>query len=98
MVTALLGFVTPLALIVPLILMGWGNGFNMPNAMPRYPPTGAASALMGFVKMIAATLLTLLIGYPPHNTQRNIGLGVAVTGIVGLAGWWTLVLGLSEAT
>ncbi len=33
MATALLGFITPLALIVPLILMGWGNGLNMPNAM-----------------------------------------------------------------
>ena len=46
---------------------------------------------MGFVQMIAAALLTLLIGYLPHTTQWNIGLGVALTGIGGLAGWWTLV-------
>ncbi len=32
-VTAALGYVTPLVLIVPLVLMGWGNGLNMPNAM-----------------------------------------------------------------
>jgi DHA1 family bicyclomycin/chloramphenicol resistance-like MFS transporter len=97
MATALLGFITPLALIVPLMLMGWGNGLNMPNAMANalvsVPANrvGAASALMGFVQMIAAALLTLLIGYLPHTTQWNIGLGVAVTGIVGLVGWWTLV-------
>ncbi|MCX7363745.1 MAG: multidrug effflux MFS transporter [Alphaproteobacteria bacterium] len=97
MATALLGFVTPLALIVPLILMGWGNGLNMPNAMANALASvpanrvGAASALMGFVQMIAAALMTLLIGYLPHTTQFNIGLGVGVTGIVGLAGWWTLV-------
>jgi DHA1 family bicyclomycin/chloramphenicol resistance-like MFS transporter len=97
MATALFGFVTPLALIVPLILMGWGNGLNMPNAMANALASvpanrvGAASALMGFVQMVAAALVTLLIGYLPHTTQWNIGLGVAVTGIVGLVGWWTLV-------
>jgi DHA1 family bicyclomycin/chloramphenicol resistance-like MFS transporter len=97
MATAVLGYVTPLALIVPLMLMGWGNGLNMPNAMANalasVPATrvGAASALLGFVQMIAAALLTLLIGYLPHTTQWNIGLGVAVTGVVGLAGWWALV-------
>ncbi len=95
--TALLGFITPLALIAPLMLMGWGNGLNMPNAMANALASvpanrvGAASALMGFVQMIAAALLTLLIGYLPHTTQLNIGLGVAVTGIVGLLGWWRLV-------
>ena len=95
--TAALGYVTPLALIIPLVLMGWGNGLNMPNAMANalsaVPATrvGAASALMGFVQMITAAVLTLLVGYVPHDTQMNIGIGVAVTGIVGLLGWWTLV-------
>ena len=97
MATAALGYVTPLALIVPLVLMGWGNGLNMPNAMANalsaVPANrvGAASALMGFVQMITAAVLTLLVGYVPHDTQMNIGIGVAVTGIVGLVGWWTLV-------
>ena len=97
MATAALGFVTPLALIVPLMLMGWGNGLNMPNAMANALASvpanrvGAASALMGFVQMIAAALLTLLVGYMSHTTQWNIGVGVAATGIIGLAGWWTLV-------
>jgi DHA1 family bicyclomycin/chloramphenicol resistance-like MFS transporter len=97
MATALLGYVTPLALIVPLMLMGWGNGLNMPNAMANalisVPANrvGAASALMGFVQMVAAALLTLLIGYVPHTTQFNIGLGVGMTGVIGLAGWWMLV-------
>jgi DHA1 family bicyclomycin/chloramphenicol resistance-like MFS transporter len=96
-VTAALGYVTPLVLIVPLVLMGWGNGLNMPNAMANalvaVPANrvGAASALMGFVQMITAAVLTLLVGYVPHDTQMNIGIGVAVTGIVGLVGWWTLV-------
>ena len=104
MATALLGFITPSALIVPLMLMGWGNGLNMPNAMANALASvpanrvGAASALMGFVQMIAAALLTLLIGYLPHTTQWNIGLGVAVTGIVGLVGWWTLVRRLPTAS
>lgn len=95
--TALLGYVTPLALVVPLMLMGWGNGLNMPNAMANalisVPANrvGAASALLGFVQMVAAALLTLLIGYVPHETQLNIGLGVGMTGVIGLAGWWLLV-------
>ena len=97
MATAALGYVTPLALIVPLVLMGWGNGLNMPNAMANalsaVPANrvGAASALMGFVQMITAAVLTLLVGYVPHDTQMNIGIGVAVTGLVGLVGGWTLV-------
>ena len=88
---------TPIELIVPLALMGWGNGLNMPNAMANalsaVPASrvGAASALMGFVQMVTAAVLTLLVGYVPHDTQMNIGIGVAVTGIVGLIGWWTLV-------
>jgi DHA1 family bicyclomycin/chloramphenicol resistance-like MFS transporter len=83
--------------------MGWGNGLNMPNAIANALASvpanrvGAASALLGFVQMIAAALLTLLIGYLPHTTQLNIGLGVAATGIVGLAGWWTLVRRLPKA-
>ena len=95
--TALLGYVTPLALIPPLVLMGWGNGLNMPNAMVNalsaVPANrvGAASALMGFVQMVTAAVLTVLVGYVPHTTQLNIGIGVAVTGLVGLVGWWTLV-------
>ena len=97
MATAALGFVTPLALIVPLMLMGWGNGLNMPNAMANALASvpanrvGAASALMGFVQIISAALLTLLVGYMSHTTQWSIGVGIAATGIVGLAGWWTLV-------
>lgn len=97
MATAALGYVTPLALIVPLVLMGWGNGLNMPNAMANALSSvpanrvGAASALMGFVQMVTAAVLTLLVGYVPHDTQMNIGIGVAVTGIIGLIGWWTLV-------
>lgn len=97
MATAMLGYVTPLALLLPLIAMGWGNGLNMPNAMANALASvpanrvGAASALMGFVQMVSAALLTLLMGYVPHTTQFNIGLGIAVTGIVGLAGWWMLV-------
>ncbi len=95
--TAALGYITPLALIVPLVLMGWGNGLNMPNAMANalvaVPANrvGAASALLGFVQMVTAAVLTLLVGYVPHDTQMNIGIGVAITGIVGLIGWWTLV-------
>ena len=95
--TALLGYVTPLALVAPLVVMGWGNGLNMPNAMANALASvpahrvGAASALVGFVQMMAAALLTLLVGYVPHATQLNIGIGVGLTGIVGLVGWWTLV-------
>jgi DHA1 family bicyclomycin/chloramphenicol resistance-like MFS transporter len=97
MATALAGYVTPLALVLPLVLMGWGNGINMPNAMANALASvpahrvGAASALVGFVQMLTAALLTLLVGYVPHETQFNIGLGVGLTGLVGLAGWWMLV-------
>lgn len=97
MATAAIGWVAPLALVAPLVLMGFGNGLNMPNAMANALTAvpahrvGAASSLMGFVQMMAAALLTLLVGYVPHTTQLNIGLGVGLTGIVGLVGWWTLV-------
>ena len=97
MASALVGWITPLALIPPLILMGFGNGLNMPNAMANALTSvpagrvGAASSLMGFVQMLAAALLTLLVGYVPHDSQLNIGIGVGVTGIVGLVGWWVLV-------
>jgi DHA1 family bicyclomycin/chloramphenicol resistance-like MFS transporter len=96
-VTALAGYVAPLALIIPLIIMGLGNGLNMPNAMANALTSvpgnhvGAASALMGFVQMLAAAALTVLMGYVPHDTQLNIGLGIALVGLAGLAGWAMLV-------
>ena len=96
-VTALAGYVAPLALIIPLIVMGLGNGLNMPNAMANALASvpgshvGAASALMGFVQMMTATALTVLMGYVPHETQFNIGLGIALVGLAGFAGWAMLV-------
>ena len=96
-VTALAGYVTPLALIIPLMVMGFGNGLNVPNAvanaMAVVPAAhaGAASALLGFVQMLAAAALTVLMGYLPHDTQFNIGLGIALVGLAGLAGWALLV-------
>lgn len=96
-VTALAGYVAPLALIVPLIIMGLGNGLNMPNAMANALASvpgnhvGAASALMGFVQMLSAAALTVLMGYLPHESQLNIGLAIALVGLVGFAGWAMLV-------
>lgn len=96
-ITALAGYVAPLALIVPLIIMGLGNGLNMPNAMANalaaVPANhvGAASALMGFVQMLAAAALTVLMGYVPHESQFNIGLAIALVGLAGFAGWAMLV-------
>jgi MFS transporter, DHA1 family, multidrug resistance protein len=96
-VTALAGYVAPLALIIPLIFMGLGNGLNMPNAMANALASvpgnhvGAASALMGFVQMLTAAALTVLMGYVPHETQFNIGLGIALVGLAGLGGWAMLV-------
>jgi DHA1 family bicyclomycin/chloramphenicol resistance-like MFS transporter len=96
-ITALAGYVAPLALIIPLIVMGLGNGLNMPNAMANALAAvpahhvGAASALMGFVQMLFAAALTVLMGYLPHETQFNIGLGIALVGLAGFAGWALLV-------
>jgi len=65
----------------------------MANALASVPANhvGAASALMGFVQMLAAALLTVLMGYVPHTTQFNIGLGIALVGLAGFAGWALLV-------
>lgn len=96
-ITALAGYVAPLALIIPLIIMGLGNGLNMPNAMANALAAvpahhvGAASALMGFVQMLCAAALTVLMGYLPHESQFNIGLGIALVGLAGFAGWAMLV-------
>jgi DHA1 family bicyclomycin/chloramphenicol resistance-like MFS transporter len=96
-ITALAGYVAPLALIVPLIVMGLGNGLNMPNAMANALAAvpgnhvGAASALLGFVQMLSAAVLTVLMGYLPHETQLNIGLAIALVGLAGFAGWAMLV-------
>ncbi len=70
MATAALGYVTPLALIVPLVLMGWATVNNAQRDGQRAfigarQSSGAASALMGFVQMVTAAVLTLLVGYVP---------------------------------
>lgn len=95
--TAIAGHVTPAAIVVPLMVMGFGNGLNMPNAtagaLAAAPAghVGAASALLGFVQMLVAAGVTVLIGHVSHDTQFNIGLAIAIIGLAGLSGWAMLV-------
>lgn len=85
---ALAGFNTPLALAMPLMLAGLGNGFLLPPALagtvglvPEL--AGSAAAVAGLMQQVAAALGGFAVGLVSHENAVNLAL--VMTGLCGLA-------------
>jgi DHA1 family bicyclomycin/chloramphenicol resistance-like MFS transporter len=84
------------AIILPLMLMGFGNGFTMPSslagAMGAVPATigGSASAAIGIAQVGSGAILSWIAGHVAYPDQTPLGLGIALVGAVSLVFFFLL--------
>lgn len=70
---------TPLALALPMLLVGVGHGLLVPPALVGTVSVipalaGAAAGLAGVTQQATSALATLVVGLVPHEGARNVGL------------------------
>lgn len=91
---ALAGFHSPLALALPLMLAGLGNGFLVPPALAGtvglLPAlAGSAAAVAGLMQQLAAALGGFAVGLVSHHNAVNLALvmmGLCGLGVLAQAG------------
>jgi DHA1 family bicyclomycin/chloramphenicol resistance-like MFS transporter len=90
LVLALAGFSSPLALALPLMLMGLGNGFMVPPAlagtvglMPAL--AGSAAAVAGLMQQLAAAVGGFAVGLFSHRDAVNLALVMMALCLLGVA-------------
>lgn len=82
---------SPLAIVVPLLLAGMGNGFVMPNgsagAVSVIPSlAGAAAGLSSFCQMIVAALATGTLSTVPIHSAMPLAIAFTLAGAVVFVG------------
>lgn len=98
--SAIAGVMHPATVVASHFLYVCGMGLAMPqcyaSAMAPVPHIAAtASALLGFVQVICASLTVTAMGFFQTGGQVVIGLVMAVAVLLGYAAWSGLVLGRS---
>jgi DHA1 family bicyclomycin/chloramphenicol resistance-like MFS transporter len=83
---------TPLALFVPMMAAGLGNGFSVPNAqagaLSVYPLlAGTASGIAGFAQMFVAALVSQAVGMVQNGTPYPMAGFMAVCAVLSLLGF-----------
>jgi DHA1 family bicyclomycin/chloramphenicol resistance-like MFS transporter len=83
---------TPLALFVPMMAAGLGNGFSVPNAqagaLSVYPLlAGTASGIAGFSQMFVAALVSQAVGMLQNGTPYPMAGFMAGCAVLSLAGF-----------
>lgn len=83
----LVGWTSVVAIILPLMVMGFGNGFTMPSslagAMGAVPATigGSASAALGVAQVGGGAVVSWIAGQVHYADQTPIGIGIALIGV-----------------
>lgn len=87
---ALAGWHTPLALALPLVVLGIGNGLLVPPALtgtvgliPAF--AGSAAAVAGLMQQMTGAVSGFLVGLVPHHGPVNLALQMMAWSIAGLA-------------
>ena len=91
----LLGKPSVLGLVGPVFVFLIGAGLMLPNAMagamgPFPERAGAASALLGFVQMVFAAGLGILVGQLHDESGRGMTFAIAAVGLGALLSVWAL--------
>lgn len=89
-VLALVPVMHPAAVFVPAVLITYGNGLVLPNAMASGIQTdleaaGAASGLMGFAQMSVGAILSYIAGLAPNGTPLAMSAMILVSGLLATA-------------
>jgi DHA1 family bicyclomycin/chloramphenicol resistance-like MFS transporter len=88
----------PAAVIVPMAAFQFGNGLVMPNTLagaiaPFRRTAGSASALAGFVQMVAGTSTGIVLGRLHDGSARPMGLLVLGAALAAAVSFRLLVWG-----
>ena len=75
---ALMGWDSPLAFTLPLMLLGAGHGFLMPPTLAGTVGVvpalaGSAAALAGLMQQLMGAVGAYSVGLAPHQGSRNLG-------------------------
>ena len=93
---ALAGLTTPAAIFVPMVVVTFCNGLNLPNAMVgavsvKPAMAGTASGLAGFLQMGVGALATIVVGNLQDDTQLPM-IGVMLFSALAALASFTLAL------
>ena len=93
LVPALFGILTPFALFAPAMIMSFGNGLVLPNAIagglgvdPQ--AAGAGSGLMGFGQVGVGALLSFFAVKFTHESALPLGILMLVCALIAHASGW----------
>lgn len=86
---AILGILNPIAIFLPMLIIGISNGLTIPNTLAnavsvRPDMAGAASGLAGSLQLILGGLGTLIVGYFQGDSQWSMTLTMAAFTILSL--------------
>lgn len=87
---ALAGLHTPMALSLPLVLLGIGHGFLVPPTLSGtvglVPAlAGAAAAVAGVMQQLSGAFGAYAVGLVPHEGQLNLSVLMLAWAVLGLA-------------
>lgn len=91
----LAGLVTLPTLLAPVFLFALGAGLMLPNAIagaigPFPEKAGSASALLGFLQMLLASLVGIGVGQFHDGSGRSMTLAIAAMGLGAMLCTWRL--------
>jgi len=91
----LAGWHTPLAFVLPLVLLGLGHGLLAPSVLAGtvgLVPTlaGSAAAVGGLMQQLTGALGGYVVGLLSHNGPVNLGLLMLGLSLCGMAAQWRL--------
>jgi DHA1 family bicyclomycin/chloramphenicol resistance-like MFS transporter len=92
---ALLHFVSPYAIIGPMILICCGSGLITPNAVAaslgvEVGIIGAASGLASFIQMVGAAGATAALSLGPSGNPTVLAIVIAVAGVISMSAFGSL--------
>lgn len=87
---ALVPVMHPAAVFLPGVLVTYGNGLVLPNAMAGGIQTdrnagGAASGLMGFSQMLLGALASYIAGLLPSSSALSMAAMILISGLIAAA-------------
>ena len=86
----------PFAIIIPTAIYFFGIGWIVPqsNALALQPfenSAGTASALLGFISMIASAFMGFLLSFAVHDDATYLALAMSVSGLSSFLIYFLLI-------
>jgi DHA1 family bicyclomycin/chloramphenicol resistance-like MFS transporter len=99
LVLGIAGVRSPLAVSLPLMLVGIGHGLLVPSTLAGtvglLPAlAGAAAAVAGLMQQMTGAVAGYVVGWVPHDSQVNLAVLMLAWAMLGVAAQWWLQRGV----